>query len=48
MMFEKGEYIVCNNIGVCLVEDVTQKDMDGNIQEKLYYILQPLDLFCCR
>lgn len=43
MMFKKGEYIVCNNIGVCLVEDVTQKDMDGNIQEKSYYILQPLE-----
>lgn len=42
-MFEKGEYIVCNNIGVCLVEDVTSKDMDGVVQEKLYYILQPLD-----
>lgn len=43
MVFEKGEYIVCNNIGVCLVEDVTPKDMDGIMQEKLYYILQPLD-----
>ena len=43
MMFEKGEYIVCNNIGVCRVEDVTPKDMNGSIQEKLYYILQPLD-----
>lgn len=42
-MFEKGEYIVCNNIGVCLVEDITPKDMDGVKQEKLYYILQPLD-----
>ncbi|MBE6024906.1 MAG: CarD family transcriptional regulator [Cellulosilyticum sp.] len=42
-MFEKGEYIVCNNIGVCLVEDVTPKDMDGVVQERLYYILQPLD-----
>lgn len=43
MMFEKGEYIVCNNIGVCLVEDVTKKNMDGIPQDKVYYILQPLD-----
>ncbi|MBP3889065.1 MAG: CarD family transcriptional regulator [Cellulosilyticum sp.] len=43
MIFEKGEYIVCNNVGICLVEDVTPKDMDGVMQEKLYYILQPLD-----
>lgn len=43
MIFEKGEYIVCHNIGVCLVEDVTPKDMDGVMQEKLYYILKPLD-----
>lgn len=43
MIFEKGEYIVCNNVGICLVKDVTPKDMDGVMQEKLYYILQPLD-----
>lgn len=43
MIFEKGEYIVCNNIGVCRVEDVTPRDMDGVMQEQLYYILQPLD-----
>ena len=42
-MFEKGEYIVCNNIGVCLVEDVTEKNINGIEQEKLYYILQPVN-----
>lgn len=40
-MFEKGEYIICNNVGVCRVEDITSKDM---MQDKLCYILQPLDL----
>ena len=42
-MFAKGEYIVCDNIGVCLVEDVTKQDMNGVDQNQLYYVLQPVD-----
>lgn len=42
-MFKKGEYVVCNNIGVCLVEEITMKDMNGEEQEKPYYILKPID-----
>lgn len=42
-MFAKGEYIVCHNIGVCLVEDITKQDMNEVDQNQLYYVLQPVD-----
>lgn len=42
-MFAKGEYVVCPNIGVCLVEDVTKQDMNKVEQSQLYYVLQPVD-----
>ena len=42
-MFEKGEYIVCHNIGVCLVENVTKQDINQVNEDELYYVLQPMD-----
>lgn len=41
-MFEKGEYVVCGNKGVCVVEDVTTLNISGIDQERKYYILKPV------
>ncbi len=40
-MFEKGEFIVYGNAGVCEVRDITTLDMKGAAKNKLYYILSP-------
>ncbi|MDE6254212.1 MAG: CarD family transcriptional regulator [Lachnospiraceae bacterium] len=42
-MFQVGEKIVYGNNGVCQVEDVTRLQMDGVDNQRLYYILVPLD-----
>lgn len=42
-MFQIGEKIVYGNNGVCQVEDVTRLQMEGVDNQKLYYILVPLD-----
>lgn len=41
-MFEKGNYVVYGNAGVCRIEDVTTMDMEGVPKERLYYVLCPL------
>ncbi len=41
-MFEKGEYVVCSNKGVCAVEDVTTLDISGVDKKREYYILKPV------
>lgn len=41
-MFEIGEYVVCGNKGVCVVEDVTTLNISGVDKEREYYILKPL------
>lgn len=40
-MFEKGEYVVYGNAGVCEIMDVTSLDMEGTTKNRLYYILSP-------
>lgn len=40
-MFEKGEFIVYGNAGVCEVKDITTLDMEGASKNRLYYILSP-------
>lgn len=40
-MFEVGEYVVCGNKGVCVVEKITTLDIAGVDKERLYYILKP-------
>lgn len=42
MVFEKGEYVVCSNKGVCAVEGVTTLDISGVDKERKYYILKPI------
>ncbi len=41
-MFEIGEYVVCGNKGVCVVEAVAKLDISGVDKEREYYILKPL------
>ena len=41
-MLAKGEYIVCGNKGVCMVEDITTVQMEGIDSKKLYYLLKPV------
>lgn len=43
-MFSIGEYVVCGNKGVCVVEKITRLDITGADKEKEYYILKPLYL----
>lgn len=40
-MFEKGEYIVYGNKGICEVKDITVLDLDGTSKDRLYYVLSP-------
>ncbi len=41
-MFFKGEYVVCGNKGVCMVEDITTLDISGVDKKREYYILKPV------
>ena len=41
-MFEKGEYVVAGNKGVCLVDDITTLNISGVDKEREYYILKPV------
>lgn len=41
-MFEKGEYVVSGNKGVCVVDDITTLDISGMDKEREYYILKPI------
>lgn len=40
-MFKVGEYVVCGNKGVCVVEKITTLDIAGVDKEREYYILKP-------
>ena len=42
MVYKKGEYVVCGNKGVCMVEDVTTLDISGVDKKREYYILKPV------
>lgn len=42
-MFEKGEYIVAGNNGICQVREITHLDMRSANKERLYYVLVPID-----
>lgn len=41
-VFEKGEYVVSGNKGVCVVDDITTLDISGVDKEREYYILKPV------
>ena len=40
-MFEKGDYVVYGTKGVCQVEEITELDMKGTAEGRLYYVLRP-------
>lgn len=40
-MFSVGEYVVCGNKGVCIVENITTLDIAGVDKDRKYYILKP-------
>lgn len=41
-MFGIGEYVICGNKGVCVVENITTLNISGVDKEREYYILKPL------
>ena len=40
-MFEPGDYVVYGMKGVCQVEEITELDMKGTAEGRLYYVLLP-------
>lgn len=40
--FEKSDYIVYDNAGVCLIEDITARKFDYWDSERLCYVLRPI------
>lgn len=42
LVFQVGEYVICSNKGVCIVENITTLNISGVDKEKKYYILKPL------
>lgn len=43
-MFQKGEYVVYGNNGICHIEDITHMNMKGIDKNQLYYVLIPLQM----
>jgi CarD family transcriptional regulator len=41
-VFEKGEYVVYGNLGVCKVQDLVTRRFEGLEAEHLYYVLEPV------
>lgn len=41
-MFGIGDYVICSNKGVCVVENITTLNLAGVDSERQYYILKPL------
>lgn len=41
-VFQIGDYVICSNKGVCMVENITVLNISGVDKEKQYYILKPL------
>ena len=42
-MFNKGEYVIYGNAGVCEIIDISTLDIHGAPKDKLYYILKPVN-----
>lgn len=41
-VFKIGDYVMCSNKGVCVVENITTLNISGVDKEREYYILKPL------
>ncbi|WP_455542271.1 CarD family transcriptional regulator [Intestinibacter sp.] len=42
-MFNKGEFVIYGNVGVCQIIDISTLDIHGAPKDKLYYILKPVN-----
>lgn len=41
-MFEKGDYVICGNNGICSVQDITTLNISGVDKNRKYYLLKPI------
>lgn len=41
-MFEKGDYVICGNNGICSVQDITTLNISGVDKTRKYYLLKPV------
>lgn len=41
-MFQKGEYVIYGNNGICLIQDITTLDIPGVDKNRKYYLLKPV------
>lgn len=41
-MFQKGDYVVKANEGICCIEDIVQLDMPGVSSDEWYYLMIPI------
>lgn len=41
-MFQKGDYVICGNNGVCCVQDITTLNISGIDKKRKYYLLKPV------
>lgn len=41
-MFQKDDYIICGNNGICQVQDITTLSLPGIDKNKKYYLLKPV------
>lgn len=43
-MFQKGDYVMCGNNGICCVQDITTLNITGVDKKRMYYLLKPVYL----
>lgn len=41
-MFQKGEYVIYGNNGICLIQDITTLNIPGVDKNRQYYLLKPV------
>lgn len=41
-MYEKGDYVVYGQHGICAIQEITNPEFSGMDRDKLYYVLEPL------
>lgn len=41
-MFQKGDYVICGNNGICCVQDITTLNISGVDKKRKYYLLKPV------
>lgn len=41
-MFQKGDYVICGNNGICSVQDITTLNINGVDKKREYYLLKPV------